>query len=511
MRLLKLRTLNGCCFLSMNKMESSYLFIPHSPLQFEVFEIWAEVISKETEMQALCLLLTEDLRIRLSDNHPFDQVISIGAFDRNKSNQSYIDGIAKLKGFEDIHATCHFAVDWSIDRAFQNHSLSHEEAVSFTVELIEEVESIILRNNVVGAMSEKLFLPQRLVHHILVKKGFKHVLPIGDRFFSRFYFESGLNEWYWDKILKAYENNRNLALKQVPQEVLDVYDKVIFKKYKKVFSDAKSKSRRHGPTLIKKLQSRLRKPMFANVYSEYLFGDFKRPLVEKLKNKVQRRQNLSDYLSIVTKKVPNSKFILFLFHMQPEYTVDGIAIKYYNQVEFVTNIARSLPADICIVVKENPRTVGGLHRPKSYYKDLVRHPNIIFLHHSVDAHELIKKSMAVVTLTGTVGLEAMMMDKPVIVVGNIFYRFFDRVYSVSSIEEVLETIQKIHEGSYVPFASDEDKVLFGLKVLKSFYDATFVGQMYNGYSPSIHRNPKNVTLLKKGFMLMLADFELLQG
>lgn len=479
---------------------SSYLFIPHSPLQFEVFEYWAEATEQQTDMKTVCLLITEDLRSRLSDTPPYSFIFSLDELVSTQKTESLTNQINYLKRFEDNHPTCLFSEDWSIDRAFQNISLSHNKAIAFTAEVVEKISSVISTHKVKGAMSEKLFLPQRIVHHILAKKGYRHILPIGDRFFPRFYFESGLNEWYWEKILIAYKNNQSVSLKDIPQAVKDVYDKVVLKSYKKVFADAKSKKKKSDPSIVTKIQSRLNKPLYTNIYSEYLYGGLKLSLLEKLAQKKQRKQNLEDYNLLVTKEIPSSKFVLFLFHMQPEYTVDGIAIKYYNQVEFVTNIARNLPADISIVVKENPRTVGVLHRPKSYYKDLERHPNITFLHHSIDAHKLVKKSMAVVTLTGTVGIEALLMDKPVIIVGNIFYRFFDRVFSVNSVEEVLEAIQKIDKGAYIPFVTKEEKYLFGLKVLKSFYDATFPGQMYNGFSPEIHRTGENKNLLQAGFI-----------
>ena len=489
-------------------MISSYLFIPHSPLQFEVFEYWAEIIAQQTEMKAVCLLITEDLRSRLSETHPYDTVVCLDEMESIQRTENFEKQLAFLRNFEDNHATCLFSKDWSIDRAFQNHSFTYPEAIAFTSKVVEKINSIITNYNVAGAMSEKLFLPQRLVHHILAKKGQTHILPIGDRFFCRFYFESGLNEWYWEKIQIAYKNNLSTPLKEIPQSVKELYDKVMFRSYKKVFSDANNKKKKSGPSLIKKLQSRLSKPLYTNVYAEYLFGGLKLSLTEKIAQQQKKKQNLKDYNSLVTKEVPKSKFVLFLFHMQPEYTVDGIAIKYYNQVEFVTNIARNLPADISIVVKENPRTVGALHRSKSYYKDLERHPNIIFLHHSIDAHKLVKKSMAVITLTGTVGLEALLMDKPVIIAGNIFYRFFDRVFAVSSVEEILETIEKISTGTYKPFVNEEEKHLFGLRVLKSFYDATFSGQMYNGFSPDIHRSEENKRMLQAGFLQELEDIKL---
>ena len=292
-------------------------------------------------------------------------------------------------------------------------------------------------------------------------------------------------------------------MEQVSKEVKEVYDRVVFKKYKKVFDDASQNSRTKGT--MKKIRTRINRPSYSNIYAEYLFSGLKQSVFNKYHLKAQKRKNIEDYNKVVSRDVPTSSFVLFLFHMQPEYTVDGIANEFFNQVEFVIAIARNLPSDTVIVVKENPRSVGNLNRPIEYYNDLLRFPNIVFLHHSSDSHELIEQSMVVVTLTGTVGIEALMKNKPVIVVGRIFYRFFDGIISVNSVDEVVGEILKIKAGSFSPFATDEERYIFGLRLLSSFRDATYPGQMYNGFSPAAHKSVDNIALLKAGFKTYLSQ------
>ncbi|GLR18861.1 hypothetical protein GCM10007940_34770 [Portibacter lacus] len=432
-------------------------------------------------------------------NHSFKKVISLQGHISKLLYTSLPESTKQVKKFEQEHTECLIAIDWSIDRAFQNIHRGLSESIVFTHQVIDSIREIIQKDNVVGAMSEKLFLPQRVTHYILAKKGKKHILPIGDRFFKRFYFEDGLNDWHWIKIREKYEIIFSSEQKSFNDEVTSVYNKIVKEKYKKIFSDNRA-SKIRKTTYFSKLIARSKKRIFDNIYSEYLFGDFKTGIKSKVVNRITKKRNIKYYNQVTSSTIPEGKFILFLFHMQPEYTVDGIAYDFYNQVEFIASIAKKLPADVSIVVKENPRMIGAKNRNPEYYTELLRHPNIVFLHHSIDAHELIEKSALVLTLTGTVGLEALLLGKPVIVVGNIFYRFFDRIIFASKIDDILINIKNILENGFDGFSNKETQELFGKRVLQSFHDATYPGQMYNGFNPELHRDPKNIQLLKDGFM-----------
>ena len=57
----------------------------------------------------------------------------------------------------------------------------------------------------------------------------------------------------------------------------------------------------------------------------------------------------SDY-----KIISDEKFVFFPLQVQPERNVDIDAPFYANQIEVVTNIAKALPADYKLYVKEHP-------------------------------------------------------------------------------------------------------------------------------------------------------------
>ncbi len=213
------------------------LFIPHSPLQFEVFSLWAGTLN-DLGLTSICLLMSSDLEERVLDNYHYDEVIHLEKIPINVSEDSMESQILYLSSFEKKYKA-HFTTDWTIDRAFQNFNLSYKEAVSFSFQCLSRIQNLFTNNNIVMAVSEKLFLPQRIVHHILNYNGKRHLLPIGDRFFKRFYFEDGLNDWSYNKIQESY-----VALKSVKdpffhQDVRDVFDKIVYRKFKKVFSDSK--------------------------------------------------------------------------------------------------------------------------------------------------------------------------------------------------------------------------------------------------------------------------------
>ncbi|WP_221793827.1 hypothetical protein [Oceanobacter mangrovi] len=74
----------------------------------------------------------------------------------------------------------------------------------------------------------------------------------------------------------------------------------------------------------------------------------------------------------------------------------------------------SLPADISLVIKEHPSC------PKNFSDLHLHHPRIHFANEQNTQH-LIEQAELVVTINSSVGLEALLFDKPVAVLGQAFY------------------------------------------------------------------------------------------
>ncbi len=126
----------------------------------------------------------------------------------------------------------------------------------------------------------------------------------------------------------------------------------------------------------------------------------------------------------------NSKYLYYPLHYQPEASTIVCAQKYEKQLYFIDMIAKSLPADTKLYVKEHYALLG--HRDVSFYKQMKFYPNVVIVDPFCSSMELIKNSQAVITLTGTAGWEAMMLQKPVILCGKIY---FDNAPGIIHLEE----------------------------------------------------------------------------
>lgn len=126
------------------------------------------------------------------------------------------------------------------------------------------------------------------------------------------------------------------------------------------------------------------------------------------------------------------KAVFFALHFQPEQSTLVGGIYYANQVALVENIAKSLPLGYTLVLKEHPAGRGA--RPAWQYRHLASFPNIIFC--DAPSKVIARQVGAVVTITGTIGLEALALDKPTIVLGRTFFDYSDLFYKPSGVLEL---------------------------------------------------------------------------
>lgn len=115
----------------------------------------------------------------------------------------------------------------------------------------------------------------------------------------------------------------------------------------------------------------------------------------------------------------SKKYVYFPLHYQPEASTCVCAEKYEKQLFYIDSWAKSLPSDTQLYVKEHYALLG--HRDPHFYVDLQKYPNVVLINPWESSRKLIEQSVAVATLTGTAGLEAMLLRKPVFVCGNAVY------------------------------------------------------------------------------------------
>ncbi|MHB8132237.1 MAG: capsular polysaccharide export protein, LipB/KpsS family, partial [Mobilitalea sp.] len=162
------------------------------------------------------------------------------------------------------------------------------------------------------------------------------------------------------------------------------------------------------------------------------------------------------------KPVEGEDYYLYTLHYQPEASTLVCAQKYEKQLLAIDNIAKSIPTDSVLYVKEHYAVLG--HRDLHFYKELLKYPNVRLIDPYYDIHSLINNSLAVIVLTNTTGFEAILHGKKVFVLGEVFYDFFDNVEKITDIYN--EHLKLTH---IEPNASDDKIIRFLCAYKKSLY------------------------------------------
>ncbi|RJX65553.1 hypothetical protein D6858_14690 [Tsuneonella suprasediminis] len=143
------------------------------------------------------------------------------------------------------------------------------------------------------------------------------------------------------------------------------------------------------------------------------FNLFARNLKRRLRTgKVRNFYSSPDY---------EADFFLYPLHFHPESSTSILAGTYLNEYEVIRNIAFNLPEGMRLYVKDHMS--AWAFPPVSFYRDLQRLPNVVILGPGEPTKELIKASRGVLTLTSTVGYEALLLKKRVLLYGDVFYSF----------------------------------------------------------------------------------------
>lgn len=156
-------------------------------------------------------------------------------------------------------------------------------------------------------------------------------------------------------------------------------------------------------------------------------------------NRKSRRKFIEKNL---IRKLPDTPFVYFPLHYEPERILMTTAQYFDNQLSVITNVAKSLPIGYRLFVKEHPMqgTIGW--RDVSFYKYLMNLPNVTLLHPSVNHDEILPKCSLVTTIAGTTGLEAAFYNKSTIIFSDQIYSKLPFVYRISKLEELPEVIKK---------------------------------------------------------------------
>jgi len=179
----------------------------------------------------------------------------------------------------------------------------------------------------------------------------------------------------------------------------------------------------HGKTFLNDLRKRKNKD-YTDVFVWWIIWD-------KAKRKTRSLIGYSDLYCPVDH---NERFAFYPLHFDPETATMLYAPRYTDQIHLIKQIARSLPLDMKLYVKEHAAMVG--YRKRSYYKEIRRIPNVKLISPHINGHELVQSARLITTISGTGGWEGVLLKKPVITFGDVFYNDLPGVKRCRSFEDL---------------------------------------------------------------------------
>jgi hypothetical protein len=186
--------------------------------------------------------------------------------------------------------------------------------------------------------------------------------------------------------------------------------------------------------------------------------------------------------------VPTGRpFVYFPLHVTDDYKIKRVVPHCADQAALVEQVARALPHGWDLVAKEHPMAIG--RTPPSLLKRLTHMRNVRVVPPTSNSHDLIEWSRAVVVIGSTVGLEALLYDKPVLTLGQPFYSGFGITLDVDSFGEIRTAVPAL-----IDFRPDHTRI-------RQFLSAA-MERCYPGAPVLVDRSNANAATLAESIELV---------
>ena len=173
-------------------------------------------------------------------------------------------------------------------------------------------------------------------------------------------------------------------------------------------------------------------------YGRTKFSVLRKTLINEIKKKYRQYFINKNLIRNIENKKP---FIYFALQVDQERSTLIAAPLFANQIEVITNIAKSLPNGYNLYVKEHPMMFLREWRSISYYKQIMSLPNVTLIHPSVKSDDIIKRSSLVVSINSTSALEAGFYNKSSITMAKQEFSYLPFVHQIKTLQELPDAIK----------------------------------------------------------------------
>jgi hypothetical protein len=150
------------------------------------------------------------------------------------------------------------------------------------------------------------------------------------------------------------------------------------------------------------------------------------------------------------------RFVYYPLHVPADVALTLRAPHYLDQLALVDYLARIVPASHRLVIKEHPAQVGALDA-RRLRELLARHDNLSLLPPTVNNYDALAACDLVVSINSKSGAEALVLGKPVLVLGDAFYGDSGLVTRVANAADLPRALGAALERPALPAKDDVER------------------------------------------------------
>jgi hypothetical protein len=148
--------------------------------------------------------------------------------------------------------------------------------------------------------------------------------------------------------------------------------------------------------------------------------------------------------------MPETPFVYYPLHVPADMALTLRSPEYLDQVATIDFLLRTLPDTHLLVVKEHPAQIGAVSATRLF--ELARRfDNFVLLPPQTNNYAVLGRADAIVSVNSKSGAEAVLLGKPVVVMGDAFYRSCPLVFAVDRLSDVPQRLREaLHAKSFDP-------------------------------------------------------------
>ncbi len=187
----------------------------------------------------------------------------------------------------------------------------------------------------------------------------------------------------------------------------------------------------------------------------------------KYKKEQEKKKNILQWDDLAQTDIDKDKFaILYPLQMQPEANIDVWGRKCRNQLDVIKQLHNCLEETDLLYIKPNPKSKYELSSDLIGY--ITNHSNIIMLKHNISMDDVFNKTDLFITVTGTIAIECILSNKPVITLIETLNNTAKNCLFVKDVSDLNKFIELARNNNF-PTITQEDQITFLSLLNKTSY------------------------------------------